>query len=316
MRWTLGLVCFVTACFGESATPNNTSADETSTSQTTTGATESATTSTSMTATPSTSGEVDTSGPPDVTESSAADTTTGDMCPPGTGPNPPVMPPWQGPVFVSMPSAEPMGCPRPMTVAAIGFVGLPPTLDECECRCTEPYVDLCDFEFRAGNGCPIDTLPTAIDAPCTELPSSTTALQVNADAASCDPEPLLPANDRVVVCEAEPGGPCIDLVDGMLGPCIFQDADADCPMGLERVEAGRTASCSACEACNITDFCGNAEVAVHAAADCGNAGVGVPFASCQQNLANAVSFTVSPSTEQTCESSGLTLDELTVCCPM
>lgn len=315
MRWVLGFVCVATGCFSEPSDANPVTADDTSSAP----PTSSATASTSST-TETTSDADPTLDPSDATtsESSGADTTTGDpACAPGTAPIPPVPASWQGPVFVTMPAVEPMGCPDQMSVLAVGYLDLPPTLDECACRCATPYEELCELRYRTGDACPPEGSPTPLDGPCTELPAGVFATQVDGSAMSCDPEPVPPKVDRVLLCAMPPSDePCADLVAGLRGPCIFRDAELDCPPDLVPVEAGRQANCAPCGlGCDITEHCATPLLAVHGDEMCADQGEAVSLSSCIPSPGGAAAISAAPSLQQTCESTSLILDELTLCCP-
>lgn len=319
MRWTLGLVCLATACFGERSESNTTTADDdttTASTSTMTATTTSATETDPTTTITTTSGDTESSGPPDMTESSSADTTTGDMCEAGMAPNPPPPPrDWIGPVFVSESGAQ-GGCPEGSEPVATGF-DIPPTLDECECVCDEPYEELCSPFFAGGAQCPNGgAINTVIDDPCEVLFDDPVGFTGNASGISCAAEPVMPPVGLIEICGVDAvDGPCIDVLPGFVGPCLFRDGDHDCPGQLVRVDVGSAATCGDCGPCTLGTHCTAAQFQVFATDDC-TGGPLVTFGDGMCHEADgAGSIRAIPTTALGCFSTSLTPSELSVCCP-
>jgi hypothetical protein len=321
MRWTLGLLCLTAACFGEATQPSNTSADGTTgdTPTTSTASTTDASTETSASATATTNGETDTSGPP-MTESSGADTTAGDECPMGSVPNPPPPPGGWSLVFVSSPSAEPPGCPAMAERVAVGSFGIPANIDECECRCNEPFHELCNLGYTSAASCPANGGDQLIVSECDALPFDRMGYSGDGEGTTCAAQPVPPAAELVSVCAPQDlEGACIEQPVGLIGPCLFREGvppQEGCPGDLELVDIGRVPECGNCSPCDTSAHCESAMFEIWGEDGCRDSLVAFNDQACHQTDVQGRSISAQPTVPLVCDDASLTYTELTVCCPM
>lgn len=208
------------------------------------------------------------------------------------------------------------GCPEGSERVATGL-DIPPTVDECECVCDEPFEDLCNPFFVGSGQCPTDVaINVIIDEPCEVLFGDPIAFTGDASGISCDPAPILPPAGLIEICGVEAvDGPCIDVLPGFVGPCLFRDGNHTCPDPLVRVDAGREATCNGCGPCNLGTHCTSAQFQVFATDDC-SGGPLVTFGDDQcYDAAGAGSIRAIPTVALGCFPTSLTQSELSVCCP-
>lgn len=290
------------ACFSEGdVTPGGSESSEgaSSTFTTTTATTSPETTesgpgssSESTTATSATTVVDESSGEPttDPTTSTATDTTeTGDECPPGSAPIPPLPIGWEG-VFTLSPGGTPkevLQCPPELS--AVGEIIQDAFAAPCSCECdpacwvyTDAEGDCLSFE---------GAFETTYDENCSNADVVPAFVSFDTDLAQdggCDfPQTLaVIEGTRRNACEHTDGTPCVPAPPGFLAPCIRHAGDLACPAGpftnrvltVESLDVD-CAPCDSCESAAI-DACLAGSATLFSEADCGGDEVAVSSFAC------------------------------------
>ena len=290
-------------CFSEPDVNGSTEGDESSSSapsSTTLDPTRASTSDTTATTTDSsTTGTADT-GPEtgEATSETGTSAESGEMCPMGTLPAPPMPVGWSGP-HVLFAGIEPAaGCPAGLQPSApdAAFYG---GTASCSCTCEQE----CNVEVHPddGNACTMPGLTSAFaDETCADFndasfvrPSGTTPVG-SCFFATPTPDPVK-WQERYVVCESiDPS--CVGVPPMGIGPCLRHDGDVPCGddhLQQRIVTVGDVEPvCDACPSCGAeaTAACSAASLTLFASAGCPGAGDDVPPGACSDD--SGMSFLV------------------------
>ncbi len=212
------------------------------------------------------------SGASDDTRPGTSD--SGDLCPTGQAPNPPLPAEWEGPfVLFAADAGPPQQCPEGLIAPpASSRLRSSPTTT-CECTCAAA----CSVEtFLSGTGCDGVSASVGVGLDCVDLQGTAMRFNGEADIKPCE-EPE--ANAEPVtwtehsLCAGDQNATCVPRPANAVGPCIRSEGDVACPDDLPRKILGgqeATAECEMCSDCNeqASLACGAAEIAGFGNAQC------------------------------------------------
>lgn len=209
-------------------------------------------------------------------ETSDTAPTTGEECPGGSVPAPPIVAGWDGP-YVLLPGDAP-ACPPELAGDTPAIVAVEPVPAPCECGC----LGSCDVEFfDAGD----ESCSSAIgnmgvfDFECYDLETSSKARssQMPGDNDCSSPTatpPLVSYDGSHRVCAGVEGS-CVPVPGGAVGPCLRKPGIAEgCSIpGLPRMivtMTEATITCPTCDTClpALGEACASAEVTLYSESGC------------------------------------------------
>jgi hypothetical protein len=184
-----------------------------------------------------------------------ADTTTASGC----GDRQPVPPfddsIWDGPIVIAegLPMAPPAGCPDGFEMLGEPVVGAN-ALEACECTCGTQLWERCHVTITTGPDLSCGGEQTAVTQTCQTLGGfGVPAAGKLVMAGECMPlahaMPEAGAGPTTMCTPMDADTSCIDVPDGVQGPCIFTEGSETCPEGYLEPVPSKRLTCSSCTNC-------------------------------------------------------------------
>jgi hypothetical protein len=256
------------------------------------------------------------------TSDTMADTTTASDC----GERHPVPPfddaMWNGPIVISQaaPMAPPSECPNGFEILGEPVVGAEAP-EACECTCGAQLWERCHVTITTGPDLMCGGEQTPVMQPCQTLGG------FGVPAAG----KLVMPGDCMPVAHAMPGaaaGPttmctptdsdtsCIDVPEGVQGPCIFTEGSATCPEGYLTAVSSKRLTCGSCTNCpDLGMYCNTGvDVMLFPADDCTGDAREAMVCGYLDNDAPIVAAQLVENTPYVCDSSVGIRTDVSICC--